>query len=85
MDRQDRHACCVAAKASAPTTISKSLLSLPEEEVARHFMNDPRFGDAMLDFNMYFMGFKADDIKTDGAINSTRSILPMRSPPLRHS
>ena len=43
---------------------------MSEEEIARHFMNDPRFGDALLDFNMYFIGFKADDIKTDGAYNS---------------
>ena len=42
---------------------------MSEEEIARHFMNDPRFGDALLDFNMYFLGFKADDIKTDGAYN----------------
>jgi hypothetical protein len=33
-------------------------------------MNDARFGDAILDFNMYFLGFKADDIKTDGLYNN---------------
>jgi hypothetical protein len=29
-------------------------------------MNDPRFGDTILDFNMYFLGFKSDDLKSDG-------------------
>ena len=44
----------------------KALLALPKDEVARRFMADPRFGDTMLDFNMYFLGFKADSVKIDG-------------------
>lgn len=43
-----------------------ALLRLPEEEIARRFMRDPRFGDTILDFNMYFLGFKANALKTDG-------------------
>jgi len=43
-----------------------ALLALPEEEVARRFMRDVRFGDTILDFNMYFLGFKVDDLKDDG-------------------
>jgi hypothetical protein len=43
-----------------------ALEKLSEEEVARRFMADPRFGDAMLDFNMYFLGFKIDSVKIDG-------------------
>jgi len=43
-----------------------ALQKLSEEEVARRFMADPRFGDAMLDFNMYFLGFKIDTVKVDG-------------------
>ncbi|MFO0992644.1 MAG: hypothetical protein U1E67_12035 [Hyphomicrobiales bacterium] len=43
-----------------------ALQKLSEEEVARQFMADPRFGDAMLDFNMYFLGFKIDSVKIDG-------------------
>lgn len=43
-----------------------ALQKLSEEEVARHFMADPRFGDAILDFNMYFLGFKIDTVKIDG-------------------
>jgi len=44
-----------------------ALLALPEEEIARRFMSDIRFGDMILDFNMYFLGFKLDDLKDDGA------------------
>lgn len=47
------------------------LLSLPEEEVARRFMADLRFGDTILDFNMFFLGFKADTLKSDGRYRST--------------
>jgi len=43
-----------------------ALQKLSEEEVLRRFMADPRFGDAMLDFNMYFLGFKIDTVKVDG-------------------
>ncbi len=43
-----------------------ALLALPEEEIARRFMKDVRFGDTILDFNMYFLGFKIDDLKDDG-------------------
>jgi hypothetical protein len=43
-----------------------ALLALPEEEIARRFMSDVRFGDTILDFNMYFLGFKTDDLKDDG-------------------
>ena len=42
-----------------------ALLALPEEEIARRFMKDVRFGDTILDFNMYFLGFKIDDLKDD--------------------
>ena len=60
----------MAGEGIGPDDDIEALLKMSEEEIARHFMNDPRFGDALLDFNMYFMGFKADDIKTDGAYNS---------------
>lgn len=43
------------------------LEQLSKEEIVREFMNDERFGDTMLDFNMYFLGFKADSVKIDGA------------------
>jgi hypothetical protein len=48
-----------------------ALLALPEEEIARRFMSDVRFGDTILDFNMYFLGFKTDDLKDDGAYKRT--------------
>ncbi len=62
------------------------LSKLPKEEVVREFMRDERFGDTVLDFNMYFMGFKIDSLKIDGmyassafdfanAINSAKELL----------
>src|SRR5258707_566717 len=42
-----------------------ALLKLPEETIARAFMNDPRFGDTILDFNMFYLGFKVDALKAD--------------------
>src|SRR5262245_1421119 len=48
-----------------PADDINALLALPEEEIARRFMNDIRFGDTILDFNMYFLGFKTDDLKDD--------------------
>ncbi len=50
-----------------PADDLNALLALPEEEIARRFMSDIRFGDTILDFNMYFLGFKLDDLKDDGA------------------
>jgi hypothetical protein len=46
-----------------------ALLPLSEEEIARRFMKDPRFGDTILDFNLFFLGFKPDSLKTDGVYN----------------
>jgi hypothetical protein len=43
-----------------------ALLQLPEEDIARRFMNDPRFGDTILDFNMFYLGFKVDQLKENG-------------------
>jgi len=42
------------------------LEKLTKEEIVREFMADERFGDTVLDFNMYFLGFKADSVKVDG-------------------
>lgn len=49
-----------------PNDDINALLALPEEEIAHRFMGDIRFGDTILDFNMYFLGFKLDDLKDDG-------------------
>ena len=54
-----------------PNDDINALLALPEEEIARRFMNDIRFGDTILDFNMYFLGFKTDDLKDDGVYKRT--------------
>ncbi|HEY7646714.1 MAG TPA: hypothetical protein VH858_16855, partial [Hyphomicrobiales bacterium] len=42
------------------------LEKLTKEEIVRELMADERFGDTVLDFNMYFLGFKADSVKVDG-------------------
>ena len=48
-----------------------ALLVLSKEEIARRFMQDGRFGDSILDFNLYFLGFKSDHLRTDGAYDRT--------------
>lgn len=49
----------------------KALSALPEEEIARRFMQDPRFGDSILDFNLFFLGFKSDSVRIDGVYDRT--------------
>jgi hypothetical protein len=48
-----------------------ALLPLTKEQIARRFMLDERFGDAMLDFNLFFLGFKSDHLKSDSAYDRT--------------
>jgi hypothetical protein len=47
------------------------LLRLSKQEVARHFMADSRFGDSILDFNLFFLGFKSDQLRVDGVYDRT--------------
>jgi hypothetical protein len=54
-----------------PDDAVDALLPLSNEEIARRFMEDKRFGDAILDFNLFFLGFKSDHLKTDGAYDRT--------------
>ena len=54
-----------------PDDAADALLPLSKEEVARRFMQDKRFGDSILDFNLFFLGFKSDHLKTDGAYDRT--------------
>lgn len=49
-----------------PGDDTNALLALPEDEIVRRFMSDSRFGDTILDFNMFFLGFKIDDLKSNG-------------------
>ncbi len=49
-----------------PEDDAQALLKLPYEAVARRFMDDPRFADTILDFNLFFLGFKSDSLKSDG-------------------
>lgn len=64
----------------------EALMKLPKEEIARKFMTDPRFGDTALDFNMFFLGFKTNTLKIEGAyatpafdfanaVSSTRALM----------
>lgn len=43
-----------------------NLMRMSETDVIRFFMKDPRFGDAILDFNTYFLGYKYDTVKRGG-------------------
>ena len=49
-----------------PNDDIEKLAKLPKREIVREFMGDERFGDTVLDFNMFFMGFKIDSLKVDG-------------------
>ncbi len=49
-----------------PNDDIERLSKLSKQEIAREFMSDERFGDTVLDFNMFFMGFKIDSLKVDG-------------------
>jgi hypothetical protein len=55
----------------SPNDDLERLAKLPKAEIAREFMRDERFGDTVLDFNMFFMGFKIDSLKVDGAYLSS--------------
>lgn len=49
----------------------QALMGLSKEAIARRLMADPRFGDTVLDFNMFFLGFKSDSLKSDGHYDRT--------------
>ncbi len=50
----------------APHENIEWLETLSKEQIVREFMEDERFGNMVLDFNMYFLGFKIDSLKVDG-------------------
>ena len=54
-----------------PNDDIERLSKLSKQEIAREFMADERFGDTVLDFNMFFMGFKIDSLKVDGVYSSS--------------
>lgn len=55
----------------SPNDDLERLAKLPKADIAREFMRDERFGDTVLDFNMFFMGFKIDSLKVDGVYMSS--------------
>lgn len=72
----DKTARLLRGEGLGPNDDAEALLRMPREAVARHFMSDPRFGDAVLDFNMFFLGFKVDSLKSDGAYDRTAFDFP---------
>src|SRR5581483_5300430 len=54
-----------------PDDAVDALLPLSKADIARRFMQDARFGDSILDFNLFFLGFKSDHLKTDGVYDRT--------------
>lgn len=57
-------------KELSPADNPDELMKLSEDEIIRRFMNDEHFGDAILDFNSYFLGFKFDVTSGDPGANS---------------
>ncbi len=53
-----------------------ALMKLPEDAIARHFMRDARFGDTVLDFNLFVLGFRPDRLKAAGAYEHTAFDFP---------
>lgn len=49
-----------------PSEDADALLRLSKEQIVAKLMEDPRFADMVLDFNMYFLGFKVDQVKAQG-------------------
>jgi mono/diheme cytochrome c family protein len=45
-----------------------ALMKMSEKKIVETFMSDPRFGDTALDFNMFFLGFKVDQIKSRSGV-----------------
>ena len=54
-----------------PNDDIERLSKLPKQEIAREFMGDERFSDTVLDFNMFFLGFKIDSLRVDGMYASS--------------
>lgn len=48
-----------------------SLMTMPEDEIARRFMRDARFGDMVLDFNLFMLGFKPDRLRSGSGYERT--------------
>jgi hypothetical protein len=42
----------------------KELIAMSPEELVDHFMKDPRFIDTILDFNLFYLGFRGNGIYT---------------------
>ena len=63
-----------AGQGLAPGDDLETLAKMAPEKVIDHFMSDPRFGDAVLDFNMYFLGGKLNDVWNAGGTEYSQSV-----------
>lgn len=72
----DKTARLLRGEGLGPKDDDEALLKMSREAAVRHFMNDPRFGDAILDFNLFFLGFKIDTLKVDGVYDRTAFDFP---------
>jgi hypothetical protein len=51
-------------------------LAMPREQAVEQLTKDPRFGNFALDFNIYFLGFKNDRLRKNGAYTSSAYEFP---------
>ncbi|HYC66006.1 MAG TPA: hypothetical protein VEC14_14850 [Reyranellaceae bacterium] len=72
----DKTARLLRGEGLGPNDDAEALLKMPREAAVRHFMKDPRFGDAILDFNLFFLGFKIDTLKVDSVYDRTAFDFP---------
>ncbi len=49
----------------------QALMGLSKEAILRRFMEDVRFGNSILDFNLFFLGFKSDALKAGAVYDRT--------------
>lgn len=55
-----------AGQGIGPFEEMAELEALTQDQVIEKLMADDRFADAVLDFNLYFLGYKVDQLKSDG-------------------
>lgn len=68
-----------------PNEDVEALMKLSEEEILAKLLQDPRFGNMALDFNLFFLGFKPDSVRIENpgdaaydfpaAISSAKAVL----------
>jgi hypothetical protein len=59
----DKAATRLLAGAEVDASTRAAWAARPRADVVRDLVSDPRFADTVLDFNLYFLGFKRDSVK----------------------